>query len=325
MPVPAAKVPEDLPPTPLVVCSGSKNRVHGSPPGGVTHQWGLFLASNLRARVLLAASGCPSGWGVRPLSWFELAALWDVPILVLDSMSEESDILILHGFCTSAPAKVLFAGADVLLTALFQGGAVVNLSSEVITLTKEAEVVGPSPRSNEDLGLVVSSCKDRHDRHDERQQFAARVVKGNAQKADRAAVPDHLWIHIFLEGYAKGGEEGDRLLHLKALNLPDHAGVGHLRESGPPDRGIGWEAALGGFCTLGLARWCRQLLRGFCKWRTNNVRINRGCTPGQMVQCAIGMRGNEAWTTFAWSKKVRAAYKAQWLFIRSTLDGLTTV
>jgi hypothetical protein len=143
--------------------------VHGSLPGGVIHQWGLFPASDLQARVLLAALGCPSGWGVWPLLWFELAALWDVPILVLDSMSKESDILILQGFCASAPTKVLFAGTDALLTTLFWGGAVANSSNEVVILTKEAEVVGPSPRSNEDLGLVVSSCKDRHDRHDERQ------------------------------------------------------------------------------------------------------------------------------------------------------------
>jgi len=37
--------------------------------------------------------------------------------------------------------------------------------------------------------------------------FATRVVKGDAQKADGAAVPDHLWIHAFLERYAREGEE----------------------------------------------------------------------------------------------------------------------
>jgi hypothetical protein len=69
---------------------------------------------------------------------------------------------------------------------------VVNYSSAVENLTKESEIVGPSPRTNEDLGLVVLSCEDRHDRHDEHQCFAAQVVKGNVQKADGAAVPDHL-------------------------------------------------------------------------------------------------------------------------------------
>ncbi len=73
-------------------------------------------------------------------------------------------------------------------------------------------------------------------RQDKGRRFATRVVKGNAPKADRAAVPDHLWIHAFLEGYAKEGEEGDAMQHLKAQNLPDHAAVGHLKQTGPPNR-----------------------------------------------------------------------------------------
>jgi hypothetical protein len=109
------------------------------------------------------------------------------------------------------------------------------------------------------LGLVVSSPA----RQDKNRRFATRVVKDDAQKVDGAAVTDHLWIHAFLEGYTKEGEEGDVRQHLKALSLPDHAAVGYLRETGPPNQGIGWEAALGGFRTLGLARWCRQLHQGF--------------------------------------------------------------
>ena len=48
-------------------------------------------------------------------------------------------------------------------------------------------------------------------------------------------------------------------------------------------------------------------------------------TPGQMVRHIIGTRGNEAYTAFAWSNRGRAAYKAQWGFIRSTADGLATI
>ena len=55
------------------------------------------------------------------------------------------------------------------------------------------------------------------------------------------------------------------------------------------------------------------------------MRVNRGCTPGQMVRHIIGTRGNEAYTAFAWSNRGRAAYKAQWGFIRSTADGLATI
>jgi hypothetical protein len=62
-PVPVAEVPADLPPTPSVVRSGCTPGARGVPPGGIIHQWGLFPASDLGARVLLASSGCPSGWG----------------------------------------------------------------------------------------------------------------------------------------------------------------------------------------------------------------------------------------------------------------------
>jgi hypothetical protein len=67
-PIPVAEAPEDLPPTSSVVRSGGTPGARGAPPGGIIHQWGLFPASDLGAQVLLASSGCPSGWGVRPLS-----------------------------------------------------------------------------------------------------------------------------------------------------------------------------------------------------------------------------------------------------------------
>ncbi len=96
----------------------------GAKPGGVIQAWGLFPISDLQATVLLAASGSPLGWGTCTLSKLELAALWDVPILVLDSLSGGEDYGILRGFCASAPGKVLFAGTDALLTTSFQGGLV---------------------------------------------------------------------------------------------------------------------------------------------------------------------------------------------------------
>jgi len=94
------------------------------------------------------------------------------------------------------------------------------------------EMAGPFTRSNTDLGLVVSPPM----REEENCYFPTRVVKGDAQKADGAAVPGHLWIHAFLEGNAREGEEADSWLHLRALGLPDHAAVGHLRETGPPSQ-----------------------------------------------------------------------------------------
>jgi hypothetical protein len=121
-PVPAVDAPVDLPLVASVVRTGGFQRIKGAKPGCVIQAWGLFPASDLQATFLLAASGSPSGWGTRTLSVRELAALWDVPILVSDSLSDVAGLEILGGFCASAPGKVLFTGTDALLTTSFQGG-----------------------------------------------------------------------------------------------------------------------------------------------------------------------------------------------------------
>ncbi len=86
------------------------------------HQWGFFPASALSTPVLLSAVGSFMGLGVRLLSWPELAALWDIPILISDRLMETSNVELLWGFCSSAPVKVLFVGANVHLTTSFRGG-----------------------------------------------------------------------------------------------------------------------------------------------------------------------------------------------------------
>ena len=50
----------------------------------VVQQWGPFPASDLSTPVLFSAVGSVTGLGVRPLSWSELTALWDVLILISD-------------------------------------------------------------------------------------------------------------------------------------------------------------------------------------------------------------------------------------------------
>ncbi len=150
-PVPASKAPVDLPPASTMVRLGGFCHLLGSKPGGCVQQWGSFPASDLGATVLLAALGSPSGWGTWALLPLELAALWDVPISVTDLLLESVDLDIVWGFCASAPAKVLFASADALLTTLFWGGGKLLIT----------DVPVPQPDSNKDLGLAAlpSSCE----------------------------------------------------------------------------------------------------------------------------------------------------------------------
>jgi hypothetical protein len=55
------------------------------------------------------------------------------------------------------------------------------------------------------------------------------------------------------------------------------------------------------------------------------VKINKGRTPSQMIQHTIASRDNRSAVIYHWSAKGRSAYRAQWLFLRSSPDGLATV
>ncbi len=85
--VPAVDALDDMPPVAAVVRTGGFLWVLGAKPKGVIQALGLFPASDLHVTVLLAASGSPSGWGTHALSELELAAIWDVPVLVSYSLS----------------------------------------------------------------------------------------------------------------------------------------------------------------------------------------------------------------------------------------------
>ncbi len=71
------------------------------------------------------------------------------------------------------------------------------------------------------------------------------VTKGNTQKADNAAVPDQLWLMVFVLGYGVGGCSAP---HLKALTLGER-NRGHLNLLVPPD---GWRGALSGLWSFAL-------------------------------------------------------------------------
>ena len=54
---------------------------------------------------------------------------------------------------------------------------------------------GPAPKTDVELGLAGSGFVTAH-----KTQAHVQVIKGDTQKADSAAVPDHLWVHAFLYG-----------------------------------------------------------------------------------------------------------------------------
>ena len=86
----------------------------------------------------------------------------------------------------------LLVGVDALLTTLFRGGGF------YFYLQGKDAPIGPTPKTDAELGLVVKGDDVLLSR-----LLAAQVqvIKGDTQKADSVAVPDHLWVYAFLCGY----------------------------------------------------------------------------------------------------------------------------
>ena len=89
---------------------------------GLVLDLGLFPASEPSARVLVATADSPSGYGSRRLSGRELGDLWEVPILLLDTLRDSEVLHLMEAICVSPPSRLLHTCADLLLTDGFRGG-----------------------------------------------------------------------------------------------------------------------------------------------------------------------------------------------------------
>jgi len=238
---------------------------------GLVQLCGLFPASDRSARVLVPATSSPTGLRSRSLSLMELGGLWDIPISVMDSLVGPASGNIYRALFDTPPTKSLLVGADSLLTTSFRGGLQGLLAGRPRKGGKGVGYLGVTmglSRKRARLGtpnsLGISESSDLRlaaPQPLEPSYPNLLIMKGDAQKADNAAVPDHLWLGMFASGY---GSESCLTRHCLALGRPS-ASPGGLKEPGPPTKGCGWEKAMAGFRTFGLRHWRRQLLRGFLK------------------------------------------------------------
>ena len=336
--------------TPLLCCVNDRVRstpFHGQRRSGVAGEqvvrdeglvldFGLFPASDPTARVLVESSGSPSGYGSRCLSPRELGDLWDVPILLLDSLSDSAVTGLMEGICQSPPSKLLHTGADLLLTASFRGGLGCVLRSEggPNRLSNVGGVFQPGPRPlpDRELGLCpLEPCLDEGAGEGEDQDLVLaedgnEVIKGDHQKADDAAVPDHLWLRAFALGY---GDPACAARHLEAFSLPPSGRVGFLGDPSPPN---GWRRALPGLRLFALRHWRSRVTRDYISWRRANVPIGV-CdkSQGLLVQyCWVRRAGGVEFPAYAWASNQhgvtgRRLYKADWEAMRGTEEGRATV
>ena len=293
--------------------------------GGLVLDFGLFPASEPAAQVLVESSGSPSGYGSCILSARELGGLWDVPILLLDSLSDAEVTGLMEGICRSPPSKLLHTGADLLLTARFRGG----FDSE----GQGGLLPGPCPLTDDELGLCPLPDEGTGTLSSETQGLSwlsespdDEVIKGDHQKADNAAVPDHLWLRAFAMGY---GDPANTARHLEALNLPPTTSrTGSLGAPSPP---AGWRGALPSLRLFALRHWRSQVTRDYISWRRINVPI-RVCDKGPcLVQYHWEPRaGGGKSPVYAWASNQgvlsgQRIYKADWTAMRASTEGKATV
>jgi hypothetical protein len=119
---------------------------------GLVLDFGLSPASDPLAWVIVDLLSSPLGYGFHCLTARELGDLWDIPILLLDSLLETDVGLLMAAICTSPPSKLLHMGADLLLTAVFWGGGVGRAREFLVPQ-------GQHPLSDLELGLLSSMNK----------------------------------------------------------------------------------------------------------------------------------------------------------------------
>ena len=236
--------------------------------------------------------------------------------------------------CRTPPSKLLHSGAGLLLTSCFRGGLVGVLQGQGC-------LPGPRPRSDSDLGLAPVAKRLRPSEEcdalaaeaeeyvggDEVIQCDAlaaeaeeyvggdEVIKGDSQKADDAAVPDHLWLRAFALGY---GAAGHSARHLRALGCSEGA-MGFLEDPAPPR---GWRGALPGLRLFALRYWRSRVTRGYVAWHRANVPLPAG---KQLVQNQWESKDGGARPVYEWVATGRRRYQCEWKVARASTEGRATV
>ncbi|EJK62140.1 hypothetical protein THAOC_17263, partial [Thalassiosira oceanica] len=235
-------------PPPLPPASYPRGVVY-SEDGGAVLGCGLFPHDRLDQPVECACRFSPTGFGRRAVTPLEIAALWDVSILVTDRISAMTTFRgLIRALGATPPAKFLQFGADRLITGGFRGG-----SSEGLVVDR------PS------IAVDSEECEVKESGDDEEPPLAAPGVRSpspsamdrapaptwndqDAQKVDNSPVPTHLWEFFFERVY--------------------------LEECG--ELPAGWRQALDGFRRFQLRWWRRRKLAGtFREWRLEHYPLQR--------------------------------------------------
>lgn len=142
--------------------------------GGVIHSQGLAPWGIANLNVVVPCVYHENGVGVRKLLPHELAALSDTPILLIDRLKRQGTdgLQLLRCLSRGHPSKVLFSGADYLLSTFCRGGF--NVRNTVKSATSgesdierlydhirsaQVEVITPDPEESSEIELELSAIE----------------------------------------------------------------------------------------------------------------------------------------------------------------------
>jgi hypothetical protein len=195
---------------------------------------GLASPDVASARVIVGCVFNSGGMGLRRLKDYELGALADVPILLLDHLRKECGVAgakLIRGLAQGHPGKVLFMGSDYLLTAFVRGGYDRSLQGNfgVKPPVKSAQeltffsFIGNSEQGSFGVKPPVKSAQEltpfsfiRNSEHlavmhdeDEGEiqrevQVMGEVRSKEGQKEDDSPIHFHIWDVMFLRSWADG-------------------------------------------------------------------------------------------------------------------------
>jgi hypothetical protein len=144
------------------------------------------------------------------------------------------------------------------------------------------------------------------------------VIKGDLQKADNAAVPDHLLLRAFVQSY---GTWACAARHLEALGWTEGT-VGFLEGPKPP---TGWQGALPGLRLFALRYWCSRVTKGYISWRKANVPLPAASGGGELVLYHWEWRQAVEYPVYEWSATGKQCHQIEWRITWASTDGKATV
>lgn len=320
--------------------------------GSILDSRGLAPRDMHNVPVILGCVFNPSKLGIRPLTLFELGALNDVPILLLDHLRLRCGVPgreLLKALIKSHPSKVLFMGADYLLTGYVRGGGA--MASPVAGVGPKAsgksevpeELISPSASGVRKLlasALLVNN-------HNAKEEILDPLVKREVEKMeedrsewnkdDDSPIHFYIWDEMFLRSFAEisGGmnmqRQGGRCRTLEEWwNRPSELvkipPCGDSRDCNFSDAQVKvemtlprWRWALMKIRAAALRYWRRKVTRDFVAFMRKEFNCQLSRQPGRWVLCVEAVqkrRKEEAESiklfTYRWAYGGKNQYQKDW-------------